>query len=501
MYSCPSCGAPLDLDGICTACGALSRGFFRELDLGTPQIADAVARGLDFYRLLDVPQDTDTRTIAWRYRRLRTLFPDNPSALAPEPAKRLALLEVAGRVLTDPKLRQSYDDLRLRGAEQVSNVVLRCASCAAPCINHASCCPYCGTPYPEQPAAPNAPPTDGPVQAEPIDYYALLEITPEHLNPAPSLTATPSTARGGSFQSFDLYDFGGSVPARSFEPPNQGEIDAAALEVQRRVLLAAGYQSDEREAKILELEVAQRILRTPRWREQYDQLLLDFRRGVLDRNRLAALRSLQDSARAEIVSERGGTIPAAEAQGMLAQGVGLLRAGMPREAMQVLQAVVRALPQSVEAHAAYARAIFASDDPLRLGGHALRQALTSIEAAGALLEDGPALAAVCRGLLARDTGDVSTAQAELRQAASLAPHHPLAWRGLAALAMARGDHKEALAAAHQGLAANPQDEPTLLFLIAVYLRTGQDDVARDMAHVVAQARGGSWAAGDVLREL
>jgi len=61
MHSCPSCAAPLDEEGICTACGALARGFFRGLDLGTPQIAAAVAKGLDFYQLLGVPPNAEVR--------------------------------------------------------------------------------------------------------------------------------------------------------------------------------------------------------------------------------------------------------------------------------------------------------------------------------------------------------------------------------------------------------------------------------------------------------
>jgi hypothetical protein len=48
MHPCPSCAAPLDEEGICTSCGALTRGFFRGLYLGTPQKAAAVANGLDF---------------------------------------------------------------------------------------------------------------------------------------------------------------------------------------------------------------------------------------------------------------------------------------------------------------------------------------------------------------------------------------------------------------------------------------------------------------------
>src|SRR5215212_10883441 len=112
MHPCPSCAAPLDEEGICISCGALARGFFRGLDLGTPAIAAAVANGLDFYQLLGVAPEADIRTVARRYRQLRVLFPDDPSSLATAPARRLALLEVAGRVLTDPQLRRTYDQLR-----------------------------------------------------------------------------------------------------------------------------------------------------------------------------------------------------------------------------------------------------------------------------------------------------------------------------------------------------------------------------------------------------
>src|SRR5882672_5381001 len=132
MHSCPSCAAPLDDEGVCTSCGALSRGFFRGLDLGAPQIAAAVAQGLDFYRLLGVPPAADVRSVARRYRQLRVLFPDDPSGLASEPARRLALLEQAGRVLTDPRLRRIYDELRVSVGARVTNAVLRCAGCAAP---------------------------------------------------------------------------------------------------------------------------------------------------------------------------------------------------------------------------------------------------------------------------------------------------------------------------------------------------------------------------------
>ncbi|MEN9935917.1 MAG: hypothetical protein RLZZ387_2496 [Chloroflexota bacterium] len=112
MTNCPSCAAPLDSEGVCTACGALTRTFFRGLDLGAPQVAAAVARGLDFYRLLGIARNATTHQVARRYRQLHVLFPDDPSTLAAEPARRQSLLEVSGRVLSDPALRRLYDQMR-----------------------------------------------------------------------------------------------------------------------------------------------------------------------------------------------------------------------------------------------------------------------------------------------------------------------------------------------------------------------------------------------------
>src|SRR5258706_175493 len=80
MHPCPSCAAPLDEEGICTSCGALARGFFRDLDLGPPQIAAAVVNGLDFYQLLGVAPEADVRSVARRYRQLPVPVPDDPSS-------------------------------------------------------------------------------------------------------------------------------------------------------------------------------------------------------------------------------------------------------------------------------------------------------------------------------------------------------------------------------------------------------------------------------------
>ncbi len=285
MHPCPSCGAPLDNEGICTACGALARGFFRGLDLGTPQISQAVARGLDFYRLLGVEPDVDTRTIARRYRQLRVLFPDDPSSLEDEPARKLDLLELAGRALTDPKLRKTYDELRGgRAAELPADSVrtssVRCSSCAAPLPANMARCPFCGTPRPAEAALPSAPPApaaDSPPPTEPIDYYALLGLTPTHMlasEPGAQPQVAPSA---GSFRRI-----GNTPGVGPVGPPKPADVDAAALARQREILLTPGLSQIERDNRVMKIEIARRILRHENWRGQYDGLLRNFHRGLLD---------------------------------------------------------------------------------------------------------------------------------------------------------------------------------------------------------------------------
>src|SRR5262249_19450381 len=170
-------------------------------------------------------------------------------------------------------------------------------------------------------------------------------------------------------------------------------------------------------------------------------LLLGFRQGLLGGGRLESLRNLQDLVRADIAEERGEQVSSSEGAALLKQGLGYLNAGLPREAIEPLRRAVAAQPGSVEAYSAYANAILLSDDPLALGGHMLRQALASLDALEKLTaaeQRSQALAALCRGLLARDAGDGATARAELQRAAGLDGQLAAAWRGLAALALARG---------------------------------------------------------------
>jgi tetratricopeptide (TPR) repeat protein len=502
MHPCPSCGAPLDAEGICTSCGALTRSFFRGLDLGAPQIADAVARGLDFYRLLEIESSADTRTIARRYRQLRVYFPDDPSDLAPVPARKLALLEAAGRALTDPRLRKIYDDLRAgRGAELRTEAV-RCAGCAAPLPADAARCPFCGTPRPAEPALPAAPPPPAPDDrppAEPVDYYALLGLTALHLLEPEQVVDLPLQPLGMS----PIRRLGAPAP-RHLGPPKPADVDAMALACQRDLLLAPGLTPVERDDRVAEIEIARRILRDETRRSQYDVLLRDFRRGQLGSGRLEALNHLHEQARAEIAEERGEQVSEAEGTLQLKQGLGYLSAGLPRDAISPLRRAVAGLPRSAEAHAAYARAILTSEDPLALGAHMLRQALHSLEASASLRaadEREEALAALCRGLLARDEGNAVGAERDLREAVRLDSTLGSAWRGLAAVALVRGALEEALSACRRALAIDRRDERALLMIAAACLRARRHDEAREASAQIATLRGAGWTLEAVLHEL
>src|SRR5262249_20328670 len=152
----------------------------------------------------------------------------------------------------------------------------------------------------------------------------------------------------------------------------------------------------------------------------------------------------------------------------------------------------------------YANAILLSDDPLALGGHMLRQALASLDALEKLTaaeQRSQALAALCRGLLARDAGDGATARAELQRAAGLDGQLAAAWRGLAALALARGAAEEALGYCGRALASDQGDERALMLAIGACLRTGKRADARELARQIATVRGADWSAEAVLREL
>lgn len=500
--TCPSCSAPLGSDVVCPACGSLVRGFFQDLDLGAPQVAAAVARGLDLYRLLGIDQHAEAITIARQYRRLRSLFPDDSSALAPEPRRKFELLQVAGRILTDPSLRAIYDELRASAASAMQKSVVRCASCGAPLRSDEPRCLYCGSPRPAEPTPPAMLPEAGPPTVEPVDFYALLGLTPVHLLRLPAVQQ-PFGANDDS--PVRLSASMNAVEAlRLLQPPTPEEVDAASYALQRQTLLRPGLSPDEREARVEELETARRILRHERLRSRYDAFWQALRQGRLDRGHLEGLRALIDEVRAEKMMTSDAAPAAKEAEALIRQGRGLLAAGLPREALDPLRRACQAQPQSAEAHALYARAILSSADPLDLGGHALRQALTAIETAarlGALLPDSEAQLALCRGLLARDAGDVRQAEIELSRAAQQSLSLAHAWRGLAALALARGAYGEAIDHCQRALAIDLRDERAWLMLAGACLRTRRYAEARVAAEQVAALRGAGVSADDILSEI
>lgn len=211
-----------------------------------------------------------------------------------------------------------------------------------------------------------------------------------------------------------------------------------------------------------------------------------------------------DEVRAEKMMTADAAPTAEEADALIRQGRGLLAVGLPREALDPLRRACQAQPQSAEANALYARAILSSADPLDLGGHALRQAMAAIEMTarlGAPLPDSEAQLAQCRGLLARDAGDMRQAEIELSRAAQQSPSLAHAWRGLAALTLARGAHGEAIDHCRRALAIDPRDERAWLMLAGAGLRARRHTEARVAAERVAALRGAGVSADDILSKI
>lgn len=471
--SCPSCGGALDDSGCCTGCGALSRRYFGNLDLGAPQIAEAVQHGLDFYRLLDLAHDAEQTTIARRYRRLRVHFPDAIAGLAPEPARRVRLLELAGAVLTEPALRAQYDAMRATDAATLDTVVRRCAGCGAPLAAGAMHCRYCAMAAPQLAAAPAVPP-GAPAPAELVDYYALLGLNAAHLVPA--------------------------AASQQNEPPDPDAVDAAAYARQRTTLLLPALTNERREQDLAQFEIARRLLRHPNRRSQYDLLWQRFARGTFSAQHLDALHALQES----VADADDAPADAAEGAALVRQGQGFLRAGLAREAVVALREAVVALPESGIAQAAYARALLAADDPIDATAYTLRSAIGAIAAAakyGSSLPDAAALQHLCEGLLARDEGNASHAAALLARAAQLDPDLAPAWRGLAALASARGATGDAVQHCRRALALDARDARALTLMVGALLRGRRHDEAREAAMRLAELRDDGTTAERILRSF
>jgi tetratricopeptide (TPR) repeat protein len=458
------------------------------MDLGRPQIAAAVARGLDFYTLLEVDRAADTHTIARRYRRLRAIFPDDPSRLKPDVARRLELLEVAGRVLTDPSLRQIYEELR-SGSATPTTEVIRCSACAAPLTANATRCSFCGTAVNTTPMQASPPMASPPPDIEIHDYYALLGVIDDHLHPAPPISFNTNY---GSLLSEREYE------PRTPRPPTPEEVDTGALERMRSMLLQRGVSKEQHQQREQQLEVARRILRSDRLRPQYDALLMNIRQGKVGPQILEALHALEEQVRAEMLAEQGPQrIDSNQSERLIGQAEGLIKAGLPRDALPLLRQILRTANPPIKAHHLFAQATLASDDPLALGGMLLEQVKASLEASQA----EPGLIALCKGLIARERGQAQQAATELLQAITLSPHLGVAWRGLAALALSCNQPEQALGYARQAAQIDRQDERPLLLIIAAAQKLHRRNEANEAAAQIAQIRGSDWDAASVLREF
>jgi Tfp pilus assembly protein PilF len=346
-----------------------------------------------------------------------------------------------------------------------------------------------------------------------VDYYALLGLTPAHLAPQETTSTREELLTAGVISAQVGLAALGVLPVRvrintpppQFpRPPLPGEIDAAVARMQQQILLTPGLEPREREALAESYEIARRILNNTRLRGTYDALLRDFHQGKIDGGRLDALRNLQDEARAEIAAERGDPMAPEYGEQLLQQGLGYLDAGLPRQAREALQQAITALPGSAQAHAGFVRAVMATEDLLTAGPHTLRMLLASVAALdslGAPLDQGAALAALFRGLLARDAGDTAAAEAELRQALAHDGRLVAAWRALAALALTRGEIDECLGACRSALGLDPRDEQALTMMMGAYLRARQRNHAREAAAQIALLRGGGATADAILREV
>ena len=93
------------------------------------------------------------------------------------------------------------------------------------------------------------------------------------------------------------------------------------------------------------------------------------------------------------------------------------------------------------------------------------------------------------------------AQAELQRAVGLDSQLAPAWRGLAALALARRATEEALGYCGRALAIDRRDERALTLAVGACLRAGKRANAREFAGQIAAVRGEGWSAEAVLQEL
>ncbi len=316
--------------------------------------------------------------------------------------------------------------------------------------------------------------------------------------PAGDMVATPVS--DGREKLIDYYAIIGWY---DHEPPSQQEINQRFLDEQLRVAMQVHLSATERQRWLEELEVGQWILSGTASRCAYDALLMAFRRGTLTPGHLQTLRELQQRARREL-GYPSADEPASDPMELLQQGVGYQALGMHKEAAEVLQQAVAALPDSPEAHYRYALALLETQEGLFKSPHILRQALSGFQTAARLdpnLLNVQAYVALTEGLLAREMGDQIQAYQALQAAVRLDNTLGMAWQVLAMLELQSQHYPAVLHCCRQALCCPGDHEHSYMLLAAACWKMNKQDWAYDAAQRAAELRGGGCTPQQVLQEI
>lgn len=489
---CPSCGAILEDHGHCPYCGGQARGFWNELDLGTPELASAVAQGLDYYLALGL-QYTDSHTsIAEAYRLARQRYPDDPRSLLPLIARHLGLIEEAWRILGDPQRRAVYD--RLCGRRETTSITsevrtLRCANCGDPYEISDRRCPSCGSLRTVE----AVPAIEHPIEDIP-DYYHILGL-------APKMKARRSEPQGGFKSNWSLWHQAFDeehTPASEYDRtrPDQDDIDLGYL----RRLQELSYHPDPTAEE--DLEVARRVLSDPaRW-EAYDRLRQQIQEARQIGTALRALTTLDQEVRAELQRRNFQQVNGAR---LLAQGRGYFQLGLFTQAVPILEQTCTTLPNSAEAHALLGRALWGNGDVFQLAPYVLRRVerawARAIELDASLATDLERYRMVARGVLAYNEGDLTAADREFVAVTTTYPDFFPAWRMHATVLFRQEHYDQALLACAKALQIDQRSEPVLLLAAAICHRLQQPARAYELATRIATLRDRHTRAEDVLREI
>lgn len=485
----------LDSAGHCAYCGGQARGFWADLDLGTPDLAAAVVDGLDYYLVLGVTPQAVPVEIAGEYHRARSRFPDDPRRLMPQVARSLGLIEEAWRILGVPERRVVYDRLRreMLGRTAAGSEVrtLRCSKCGAPFGPNPLLCSACGTARQAE-AVPDVARPLGDIP----DYYEALGLVPRLVR-VPGTGSSRGKVRSGWQDLFDRADGEfSSSEEYTLVPPEPDEVEAAYLRRLEKLVFAADPEAE------VTAEVARQVLKDPQRHQAYLSLRQQLSNPAMMKHVLESLAALDREVRSEIA---GGPLAAADGAALIAQGRGLLRLNLHHRAVPVLEQACTVAPESAEAQYAYGMALWGSADLFALTGHSLRRIDTAFSAAQRL---DPRVAGVVepyilvtRGMLHFNTGEIAPAVEVLRQATQHHSEFAAGWRALGAALLQQRQFEPAIAACKQALRVEPNNERVLFLLLSAFLQTRQPDRVQAIALLIARLRGAGTTSHDVLREV